>query len=86
LAASIALAFAMALANISVIAMLVIASVIGGLGTPIGLVLLVLLARDVRVMGSRPISSGLAIAGWVVAIAIGGFGLLYLIGAALGTF
>ena len=86
LAASIGLAFAVTVANISVIGMLVIASVIGGLGTPIGLVLLILLARDEQVMGSRPISSRLAIAGWAVAFAIGGFGILYLTGAALGTF
>jgi Mn2+/Fe2+ NRAMP family transporter len=86
LAASIGLAFAVTLANISVIGMLVVASVIGGLGTPIGLVLLLLLARDDQVMGSRPISSRLAVAGWAVTLAVGGFGLLYLIGAALGTF
>ena len=42
LAASIGLAFAVTLANISVIGMLVAASVIGGFGTPIGLVILVL--------------------------------------------
>jgi Mn2+/Fe2+ NRAMP family transporter len=84
LAASIGLAFAVTLANISVIAMLVIASVIGGLGTPIGLILLVLLARDGEVMGARPISSRLAIAGWAVAIVVGGLGLLYIVGAASG--
>ena len=75
LAASIGLALAVTLANVSVIGMLVIASVIGALGTPTGLVLLVL-----------PISSRLANAGWAVALAIGGFGFLYLVGAALGIF
>jgi Mn2+/Fe2+ NRAMP family transporter len=74
------------LANISVITMLVIASVIGGLGTPIGVVLLVLLARDPAVMGTQTISDRLAIAGWAVAAVVGGFGLLYVIGAALGKF
>jgi Mn2+/Fe2+ NRAMP family transporter len=83
LAASIGLAFAVTLANVSVIGMLVIASVIGGLGTPIGLILL-MLARDGQVMGARPISSHLAIAGWAVAIGVGGLGLLYVVGAALG--
>ena len=67
LAASIGLAFAVTLANISVIGMLVAASVIGGFGTPIGLVILVLLARDRTVMGAQPISGRLAIAGWAVA-------------------
>ena len=62
------------------------ASVIGGFGTPIGLVILVLLARDHTVMGTQPISGRLAIGGWTVAAVVGGFGLLYVIGAALGKF
>ena len=45
LAACLGLAVAVTLAKISVIAMLVAASMIGGLGTPVGLVILVLLAR-----------------------------------------
>jgi len=44
--------------------MLVAASVIGGLGTPIGIALLVGLGRDPQVMGDRRISVRLAIAGW----------------------
>jgi Mn2+/Fe2+ NRAMP family transporter len=84
--ASVGLALAVSLANISVIGMLVAASVIGGFGTPVGLVLLARLARDPRVMGPRPISRRLAIAGWAVAVIVGGFGLLAIIGAALGTF
>ena len=79
LAASIGLAFAVSLAKISVIGMLVAASVIGGFGTPIGLVILVLLARDHTVMGSCPISARLALAGWAVAVVVGGFGLLVVI-------
>jgi Mn2+/Fe2+ NRAMP family transporter len=79
LAASIGLAFVVTVANISVIDMLVAASIIGGFGTPIGLVILVLLARDHTVMGSQPISGRLAIAGWVVAVVVGGFGLLVVI-------
>jgi Mn2+/Fe2+ NRAMP family transporter len=63
LVASIGLALAVGLAGISVIGMLVAASVIGGLGTPIGLVLLVRLARDSQVMGPQAISRMLAIAG-----------------------
>ena len=86
LVASIGLALAVSLAGISVIGMLVAASVIGGFGTPIGLVILVRLARDPRVMGPRPISGRLAIAGWAVAVIVGGFGLLAILGAALGTF
>jgi Mn2+/Fe2+ NRAMP family transporter len=86
LAASIGLGLATSLANISVISMLVAASVIGGLGTPFGLVLLVLLARDPAVMGAQPISRRLAIAGWTVAVGVGGFGLLFALGAAVGKF
>jgi Mn2+/Fe2+ NRAMP family transporter len=77
---------AASLAGISVIGMLVAASVIGGFGTPIGLVLLVPLARDSRVMGPQNISRELATAGWAVAVIVGGFGLLAVIGAAAGTF
>jgi NRAMP (natural resistance-associated macrophage protein)-like metal ion transporter len=77
LAASIGLAFAVTLANISVIGMLLAASVIGGLGTPIGVALLVLLARDHTVMGMQVISPRLAFAGWTVVAIIGGCGLLF---------
>ena len=69
----------MSLAKISVIGMLVAASMIGGFGTPIGLVILVLLARDHTVVGTRPISGRLALAGWAVAVVVGGFGLLVII-------
>ena len=84
LAASVALAVAVTLANISVIGMLLAASVVSGLATPLGLVILVRLGRDCTVMGTRPISGRLAVAGWTVAIVVGGFGLLYAITAALG--
>jgi Mn2+/Fe2+ NRAMP family transporter len=86
LAASVGLALAESLAGISVIGMLVAASVIGGFGTPVGLVLLVRLARDPKVMGQQPISGRLAVAGWAVAVVVGGFGVLAIIGAAVGTF
>ena len=86
LTASVGLAVAVTLANISVIDTLVAASVIGGLATPIGLVILVLLGRDHTVMGTQRISGRLAIAGWAVATVVGALGLLYVIGVALGTF
>jgi Mn2+/Fe2+ NRAMP family transporter len=86
LAASIALGVAVDLADVPLIPMLVAASVIGGLGAPIGIVLLVSLGRDHQVMGDRRISAGLAAAGWTVAAVVGGVGLLYIIGAALGEF
>ena len=86
LVASIGLALAVTLAGIPVIGMLGAASVIGAFGAPIGLVILVRLARDPRVMGPRPISRRLALAGWAVAVIVGGFGLLAILGAALGAF
>jgi Mn2+/Fe2+ NRAMP family transporter len=85
LVASIGLALGVALANISLIGMLVAASVIGGFGTPIGLVLQVRLARDPRIMGSQTISRPLAIAGWAVAVIVAGLGLLLIISQAAGT-
>jgi Mn2+/Fe2+ NRAMP family transporter len=86
LAASIALGAAVDLAGVPLLGMLVVASVIGGLGTPFGLVLLVRLGRDRRVMGDATISPRLAIAGWIVVITVGALGLLYVFGAALGKF
>ena len=83
LAASLGLAFAVTLAQVPVIAMLVAASIIGGIGTPIGLVILVLLARDRRVMGTQRISVRLAVAGWTVAVLVGGLGLVFVVAAAL---
>ncbi|HUH69885.1 MAG TPA: divalent metal cation transporter [Mycobacterium sp.] len=86
LAASVGLAVAVSLANVSVIDILVAASVVGGFGTPIGIAVLVLLGRDHAVMGARRISGRLAVAGWTVAAIVAGFGLVYVIGAALGEF
>jgi Mn2+/Fe2+ NRAMP family transporter len=84
--ASVGLALAVSLAGISVIGMLVAASVVGGLGAPIGLVLLLGLARDPRIMGPEVIAFRLALAGWSVAIVVGGFGVLYVVAAAAGVF
>jgi NRAMP (natural resistance-associated macrophage protein)-like metal ion transporter len=86
LAVSIALGVAVDVAGVPLIDMLVAASVIGGLGTPVGVFLLVCLGRDTRVMGDQRISSGLAIAGRTVAAVVGGLGLLYVIWAARGQF
>jgi Mn2+/Fe2+ NRAMP family transporter len=79
LAASIALAAAVDLAGVPLLDMLIAASVVGGLGTPAGLVLLIRLARDRDVMGDRTISVGLAMAGWLVTAAIGVLGVVYIV-------
>jgi Mn2+/Fe2+ NRAMP family transporter len=86
LAASIGLATAVDMAGVPLLGMLIAASVIGGLGTPIGMVLLIRLARNPQVMGDHPISARLAMAGWTVTILVGGSGLLYIVWAALGRF
>ena len=83
LTASIGLAVVLALTDVPVIAMLQAASVIGGLGTPAGLVLLVCLGRDQRVMGTQLISRRLAAAGWAVAVIVGGLSLLFVVSTAL---
>jgi Mn2+/Fe2+ NRAMP family transporter len=85
LVASIALGFAVTFAKVSVIGMLLAASVIGGLGTPFGLVVMVLLARDRSVMGTDPISRRLALAGWAVALVVGAFGAFFVVASALGN-
>jgi Mn2+/Fe2+ NRAMP family transporter len=84
LGASIGLAVAASLAGVPVLPMLVAASVIGGLGTPLGLVILVRLARDPQIMGDRPISRPLAAAGWTVAAVVAALGVLLILAAALG--
>ena len=86
LGASIALAVAVAMAGIPVLAMLVAASLIAGFATPVGLTVLVRLARDPEVMGDHLITALLAAAGWAVTVLVGGLGVLYAVGAAAGKF
>jgi Mn2+/Fe2+ NRAMP family transporter len=79
LVVSVALAVSLSLAQISVVAMLVVASVLGGLGTPLGLVVLVKLARDPVVMKASPISRRLAVAGWTICVLVAGLGLAFVV-------
>jgi Mn2+/Fe2+ NRAMP family transporter len=74
LIASVAIALVLSLSGVSVIATLVTASVIGGLATPVGLVFLLRVASNPRVMGARTVSRPLAAAGWAVTVVVGGFG------------
>jgi Mn2+/Fe2+ NRAMP family transporter len=68
----------LAMAGINPIHLLFIASVIAGVATPVGLVMLVLVAGDARLMNHRPASRRLLTAGWVVAALVTSFSLLYL--------
>lgn len=84
LGASIGLAVIAAMAGISVLGMLLAASVIAGFATPIGLVIMIRLARDPQVMGDHRIAPRLAAAGWTVAVSVSCLGLLNLISMATG--
>jgi Mn2+/Fe2+ NRAMP family transporter len=68
----------LAMAGINPIHLLFIASVIAGVATPVGLVMLVLVAGNARLMNQRPASRRLLTAGWIVAGLISTFSLLYL--------
>jgi Mn2+/Fe2+ NRAMP family transporter len=78
LAGSITLAIVITLAGVPVVGTLVAASILGGLSAPAGLVILLLLGRDARVMRGRPISLRLAVAGWAVTAIVTASGLLFL--------
>jgi Mn2+/Fe2+ NRAMP family transporter len=80
LAAPIALAVVVTLAGVPPLRMLVVASVLGGVATPLGLVVLVRLGRDPRVMGERPISRGLAGVGWLAAAVLSLMAVVLLVG------
>lgn len=62
-----ALAVGITLVGVGPIQLLFLSSLAGGLGTPVTLVFLMLLARDQSVMGEHRINRLLAIAGWTVA-------------------
>jgi Mn2+/Fe2+ NRAMP family transporter len=72
---TLAIAVAAAFPGISTIHILFAASIAGGLGTPISLVLLLLIAGDRQTMGARRVSSKLGAAGYLVAATVTVFGL-----------
>ena len=63
MAMALLLARAVTEATLAVVAVLVVASAVGGLSSPAALAVLLLLGRDQAVMGDRPISRRLATAG-----------------------
>lgn len=65
--------------GIPVVRLLVLASVIGGIATPIGLIAMMLLTRDRRVMGDDTIGGWLYAAGWVVTLVITILSVIFLI-------
>jgi len=75
---------ALTLAGVPVLGMLVAASVICGLGTPVALLILLRLARDRLIMGSQAISGRLAAGGWLITIMLSALGLLFIVSAVSG--
>jgi Mn2+/Fe2+ NRAMP family transporter len=65
--------------KITPVRLLVIASVIGGIATPIGLVALMLLSGDRRMLGERVVGRRLRAAGWVVTAVMSAMSLVYLV-------
>jgi Mn2+/Fe2+ NRAMP family transporter len=61
------LASILGLAGVSPIKLLFVSSIIGGVGTPITLVVMLLVGRHKKVMGKHEIGIGLTVAGWCVA-------------------
>jgi Mn2+/Fe2+ NRAMP family transporter len=68
-----------ALSGISPIRLLFIAGVIGGIATPVGLVLLLTVAGNRAVMRDRPVSRPLLVAGWAVAAVIAAASLIFFV-------
>jgi Mn2+/Fe2+ NRAMP family transporter len=69
---------ALAFVDISPIRLLFITSLIEGVATPLGLVMLVLVAGDRRLMREQWVGRGLRVAGWVVAVLVATVSALYL--------
>ncbi|MFE9656422.1 NRAMP family divalent metal transporter [Micromonospora sp. NPDC006431] len=69
---------ALASTGIGPIRLLFLASLIGGIATPLGLVLLVLAAGNPRLIGATPIHVSLRVAGWAVAALVAAVSLLFL--------
>jgi Mn2+/Fe2+ NRAMP family transporter len=74
MAAAVALAAGISFVGISPIRLLFIASIAGGVAPPVSLLLLLLVARDRETMGRQRLPTGLAIAGYAVALIVTLFG------------
>ncbi|MHB0870088.1 MAG: NRAMP family divalent metal transporter [Chloroflexota bacterium] len=75
---SLALGTLVALLGIEPFHLLFFAGIVGGLGTPVLLGMLLLAARDPEIMCDQQIDRGLAVLGWLTTAVVGGAGLLYL--------
>ena len=75
MAVTLAIAAAVSFIGISPISLLYVASIAGGIGTPVSLVFLLLVSRDRPTMGPRRVSRLLGGAGYAVAAVVTVFGL-----------
>jgi Mn2+/Fe2+ NRAMP family transporter len=66
------------LVGINPITLLFMASIVAGIATPVGLVLLVLVAGDARLLDGVRTRRSLLVAGWAIAAVIAGLSLVYL--------
>ncbi|MFJ8580077.1 NRAMP family divalent metal transporter [Micromonospora sp. NPDC093277] len=78
LALTLALSVAAVLSGLDPIRLLFLASLAGGIGTPISLAFLIKLARDPRVMGAHRIPGWLAGVGWGLTAAIAAISVVFL--------
>src|SRR5947209_2542600 len=79
MAIAVAVAASISFLSISPIRILFVASIAGGVATPVSLIFLVLVGRDRVTMGGRRISPGLMIAGYAIALIVTASGLAALI-------
>jgi Mn2+/Fe2+ NRAMP family transporter len=70
---------AIAYSGVSPIRLLFIASIVGGIGTPVSLAFLLLVASDRELMANRPVGIRLKLAGWAVTAMVTVVSLVYLL-------
>jgi Mn2+/Fe2+ NRAMP family transporter len=79
-----ALGCAFAFTGFSPIRLLFLASIAGGIGTPIGLVLLLLVASDRGLMGDHAVRGALRAAAWVIVLGVSLVSVVYLVQQVMG--
>lgn len=79
MAAVVGVAVALAFSGIAPIRLLYVASIAGGLGTPLGMVYLLVVAGDHRIMGGRPVGPWLKAWGWLVTVLVGAMTVVFLV-------
>lgn len=75
---SLVVAVAVAYVGIEPFRLLFVSGIVGGLGTPVLLALLLLVAADARVMRNQPIDRRMAVLGWLTTLAVSSAGIIYL--------